>query len=236
MYMDETKIMMIVAFVVLGLYLLIIGLGIASYIMKSLSLYTIANRRQVKNPWMAWVPVANYWLKGSVVDDYDEQNGMKRKWRVVLLVLSLLSTVGLIVVYIAMFLWIFSMTAQYSYSYLGPEVTEMIGGLIVVYAALIVVALVAAALQTCNAICLYKIFESTVPEKSLKYMLLSILVPLAEAICLLKCRHQGYSKELVYPGEMPEMMQEINVPTYMPETKVEEVSVEKDVEEDEPQS
>ena len=46
-------------------------------------------------------------------------------------------------------------------------------------------------------------------------MLLSILVPLAEAICLIRCRNQEYSKELVYAGVMPEMMQEINVATYL---------------------
>ena len=45
----------------------------------------------------------------------------------------------------------------------------------------------------CQYICLFKIFESTVPEKAVKYLLLSILVPLAYPICLMKCRNKGYS-------------------------------------------
>lgn len=217
MYMDETEIMLIMVFVVLGLYLIIMGVGIASYIMNSLSLYTIANRRQIKNPWLAWIPIAALWIQGSIADDYDEQNGIKRKWRVVLLTLSVISTIGVIIVYVAMVLWMLVMAAEYSYSYIEPDVPEIVGFIVMLYGALILVILVASALQICKAITLYKIYESTVPEKSLKYMLVGLLVPLAESICLMKCRKQGYSKELVYPGGMPEMMQEINVPTYMPE-------------------
>ena len=42
-------------------------------------------------------------------------------------------------------------------------------------------------------ICTFKLFESTVPEKAVKYLILSILVPLASPICLFRCRNQGYS-------------------------------------------
>ena len=32
---------------------------IAAYVLTSLALYTVAERRGLKNPWMAWIPVLN---------------------------------------------------------------------------------------------------------------------------------------------------------------------------------
>ena len=231
--MAETEIMMIVAFVVLGLYLIVLGLGVASYIMNSLSLYTIANRRLIKNSWLSWIPIANSWIQGSIADDYDERNGIKRKWRIVLLTLSLISHVGIIIAHVVLILSLGVMAV--GTSYIEPELIEILKPFLAFYGILFLVVLVAGALQMCKTICLYKIFESTVPKKSLKYMLLSLLVPLAESICLMKCRKQGYSKEVVYSEVMPEVMQEINVPTYMPEKEptmeTEAVSLEEVVEE-----
>jgi len=52
--------------------------------------------------------------------------------------------------------------------------------------------IIATALQIITYICFFKIFESTVPEKALKYFLLSLLLPLAQPICLFLCRNKGY--------------------------------------------
>ena len=81
--MAFTSMMLAVVAVVL---LICSMVGIASYVMTSLSVYTIAKRREINNPWLAWIPVANYWIVGSIADDYDEKNGIKRKWRLHLLI------------------------------------------------------------------------------------------------------------------------------------------------------
>lgn len=187
-------------------YLVVIGVAIANYIMSSLAIYKLASRRKISNPWMAWLPFANDWIVGKITDDYDERNGMKRKWRVVLLVLSLISVIGLVVTYVSMIVWMFNITAQYEHS--EPPVDEIFGGMIFVYVVLIVVALVATAYTFCKAICIYKIFESTVPKKSVKYMLLYLMVPLAGAICLLKCKNKGYPEEIMQDAECLVMVQE----------------------------
>lgn len=176
--------------IVLLLYLVIMGIGLASYIMNALALYKIADRRQIPNPWMAWLPFTSDWLIGNIVDDYDGRNGIKRKWRVLLLTLSLISVVGIIVVYVGMIIWMLRISITYAYS--EPPIAEMLGAMIVMYVALIIFALLATAHSFCNAICIYKIFESTVPEKSVKYLLLYLLVPLAGPICLLRCKDKGY--------------------------------------------
>ena len=45
-------------------------LSIAGYVLTALALYTIARRRGLKNPWLAWIPVADCWLLGSLSDQY----------------------------------------------------------------------------------------------------------------------------------------------------------------------
>jgi len=56
--------------IVLVSYLLTFVLTIVMYILQSLGIYTIAQRRGIRNPWMAWLPVTNMWILGSIADQY----------------------------------------------------------------------------------------------------------------------------------------------------------------------
>lgn len=199
---DEEKTAILITCIVLVIYLFALGIGLANYIMRSLALYRIASRRQVPNPWLSWVPVASSWLIGNIADDYDERNGIKRKWRVVLLTLSIISIGGIVIGYIGLIAWMVTMTIDSRLSYVG-NLTGMITSVIVIYIFIIIAAVVAMAKSFCEVICTYKIFESTVPEKSVKYLLLYLLVPLAGSICLLKCKEKGYSKEIIPAAGYP---------------------------------
>ena len=46
-----------------GAMLMCMGLGmvlsVACYVLEALSLYTIAQRRGIRKPWLAWIPVVN---------------------------------------------------------------------------------------------------------------------------------------------------------------------------------
>ena len=192
------------AVAMLVMYLLAFGFLIASYIMTSWGLYSIASRRQISNPWLAWLPIGNYWIMGSIADEYDGRNGLKRKWRMTLLILEIVVVVATIVCIVAFFVSIFSFALQVEL--IEADVYDAFDAIIPIYIAAILVAVVATALQALYMITLYKIFESTVPEKSVKYMLLSVMVPLASAICLMICRNKGYPN----PGEMkmPVVIQE----------------------------
>ena len=44
--------------------------SIAAYILTAIAIYTVSRRRGLRNPWLAWVPVANVWLLGSLSDQY----------------------------------------------------------------------------------------------------------------------------------------------------------------------
>lgn len=190
---------------IIFLYFAIIAIGIINCVLTSLSLYTIADRRQIPNPWMAWIPFAGSWLIGNIVDDYEARNGFQRKWRMVLLVLTVLPWVLFMLVYAILFAVMISMIPQMQYmTPTSPEtVASMVTLIVPIYVLLIAVMIAMFAGEMCKVICMYKIFESTVPQKAVKYILLYLLVPLAGPICLLKCRRQGYEKPRMYYGMPP---------------------------------
>lgn len=66
--------------------------GIASYVLTSLALYTLASRRGIRKAWLSWVPVLNVWIVGSLSDQYRYVvKGQVKSKRKILLTLKLLS-------------------------------------------------------------------------------------------------------------------------------------------------
>ena len=179
--MGKVEVLAIIA--IFGVYLLAIGLGIANYVMESLSLYTIAKKRKIKNPALSWIPVASSWIIGCVTDELESDRGIDRKWRKILLTMSLVLVAMLVILYVAIISVVLIVTIMQS----GYNTTA-IAIFVCYYIALIIMMIVSVALGVLEYICRYKIFESIVPEKAVKYILLSVLVPLASAICLMKCK------------------------------------------------
>lgn len=77
-------------------------LSIGSYIFLAVGLYTMAKRRGIRNPWLAWIPVANMWLLGCLSDQYQYvalgQQKNKRKTLLALeIVVLVLSTIVIVI-------------------------------------------------------------------------------------------------------------------------------------------
>ncbi|MBE6605415.1 MAG: hypothetical protein E7635_00035 [Ruminococcaceae bacterium] len=203
--MPETTALAI-GFGVVIFYLVVLGLAIASYVLQSLSLYGIAKKRDIKCAWLAWVPVAINWIIGSVVDDFDSQNGHKRKWRVTLITLSVIVLVGLIAIYavaIAMAVAMAMSGQMYDPSVYDPMVTKFVGFGIVMYVFFFAITFAVVLLQAISYICMFKIFEFIVPKKAVKYLILSFIVPLAYPICLLKCKDICPEKQVHVTPSVP---------------------------------
>lgn len=69
---------------ILVVYVVIIAFSILSYVLQSLGMYTIAKRREIKKPWLAWIPVLSGWTLGSIDDQYQYvakgKTTNRRKW------------------------------------------------------------------------------------------------------------------------------------------------------------
>lgn len=75
-------------------------LGIASYVLTSMALYALSDRRGIRHAWLSWVPVLNVWIIGSLSDQYryvvKGQYKSKRKALLILKFLILLLSAVLI--------------------------------------------------------------------------------------------------------------------------------------------
>ncbi len=173
-------------------FLGIFGVCIADYVISSLGLYKLAKIGQVKYPWLSWIPGVNYWTVGSIVDGYDKENGIKRKWKIVLPVL-----LAICLVFVAFYIVALGEMAEEMID--GPYRNNAEFGMSIagMYLWAIVGGLSGSALMGCQMVCLFKVFETNAPEKAVKYFLLSLLVPLAEAICVLKCANKACLDEKV---------------------------------------
>ena len=68
--------------------------GITIYIFESIGTYTIAKRRGLKNPWLAWIPFANFFMFGSIADDCNQKlSGKKTNNKQLLLWLGVASKI-----------------------------------------------------------------------------------------------------------------------------------------------
>lgn len=56
---------------VYGIYaIVLLGGFVAIYVLQSIGLYSIAKRRGIHHPFLAWIPVGNAWVIGSISDQY----------------------------------------------------------------------------------------------------------------------------------------------------------------------
>ncbi len=193
-------IMMIIGIVIVAvIYVAVFTVLIADYIMRSIAYYTMAKCVGIKKPWLAWIPVASYWLRGAVVAKFEGRKGIKREWHKVLLGLALICVVTVVFIYIFMIVLFIIIELN-----LAPRLvaTGGVGTIIALYIFIFVAALAVTALRGCYTICCYKLFEEIMPEKAIKYIILSLVVPLAGSICLLRCKDRVFEMYTAYVQQM----------------------------------
>ncbi len=157
------------------------AVSMASYVLYSLGLYTIADRRGIRHSWLAWIPGGNLWILGSISDQYQYVvKGKIRSRRKLLLGLG----VGLVVIYVA---WIIALIS-------GLIASEgvMTGGavasiLLAVLGALVLLGL-AITLAVYQYVCLHDLYHSCHPSNGVLFLVLSILFSVTMPIFVFVCR------------------------------------------------
>lgn len=149
--------------------------SLAIYVFTALSLYTIAQRRGLHCPWLAWIPVANLWLMGSLSDQYRYLTlGQVKHKRVVLLVLEVV-TLALTGGLVGTVFWCVASNAW------APAIITM------VIVALLVGG-VALARTILGFMALYDIYASCDPQNATVYLVLSIFFKFLRPIFLFVIR------------------------------------------------
>lgn len=171
--------------------------GIVSYVLTALALYTIAKRRGIHNPWLAWIPVANYWLIGSLSDQYQYvvkgRNCSKRKWLLILEIVSF-------VLVAAMLFFLGSMLVQMIAAAMGNSgetylMNIVMGSLMRILGVCLPLLGIGIAVAIIYYMALYDIYKSMDPANSVLFLVLSILFGVTQPFFLFFNRN----KELGMP-------------------------------------
>ena len=201
------------------------GLGVIVYVLQALALYTIAKRRGIKKPWMAWIPLVNVWILGSISDQYQYvvKRQVKNKRKVLLgLNIAMAALIVLLIVAIVWLIVALIMTGvsmelfsdgNMPGSNLDAVALDALAdeiGVLLLICLLALPLLVLSIMQTVYFyIAMYDVFCSCEPKNSTLYLVLSIVgnvvVEGAYCIFLMLCK----DKDLGMPPRKPEIVDEI---------------------------
>ena len=149
-------------------------LSCAGYVLSAAAIYVIARRRGLRKPWMAWVPVLNVWLLGSLSDQYQyvvkRKNTSRRTWLLVLNILKPILAMGTV--------W-FTMEVlrQISFGVYLDDIWDLWLGMFGFGVPLTAVSIAAAVIRY---IALYDVYRSLMPENAVS----SAKPPSSNAFCM----------------------------------------------------
>lgn len=181
MYAMDDELATVFGIVYIIYYLFVIGLGIAGYVLSSLGLYTIAKRRGITNPWLAWIPVASSWIVGSISDQfrYVTRGQIKNK-RKILLALSIATVVAFVVFYAVIIVGAIGMSETAVVGGGEAALTEVFGLIAGMLGMALVIGGISIALLIVHYMAMYDLYSSVNPAYSVLFLVLSIIFNVTE--------------------------------------------------------
>ena len=176
-------------------------IGIAVYVLSALALYSMAQKRNIAHAWLAWVPVANVWILGSLSDQYSYVvRGQVKSRRKILLTLNILSALISTALFFLSFGSIARMLMKMADGLHDPMIMQMmLSGLMKAGGILMLVLPLTIWRKVLSFMALYDIYRSCDPQSAVMYLVLSIFFPVLEPIFLFVIRDQ----ELGMPPRRP---------------------------------
>jgi hypothetical protein len=168
-------------------------LSLAGYVFSALAIYTIAQRREINHAWMAWIPLINVWILGSISDQYRyiDRGEVKNK-RKVLLALNItncvLVVIGTIMVVVSI---VSTILAIDSGAYINE--VELLGKVLLSFLIFLPVAILGIVSFIIQAIALYDLYTSCDPANNVLYLVLSLIPALStitRPLFLFLCRNK----------------------------------------------
>ena len=195
--MDE-EILATVMAILLGVLGVVLLFAFVFWILSSLSLQAIARRRGIRNAWLAWIPVGNEWILGSIADQYQHLIQGKITARRKLLVWL---NVGYAMLIIANGL-VQGLTEAAAHT----EEQLMLWSLASMLISVARLAVSITALVFCH-MSNYDLYRSCNPKNAVTFLVLGIIFPITQPFFYLSCRKKDLGMvvpEIVTaPAEIP---------------------------------
>lgn len=183
-------------------------LSVGTYVLTALGLYTIAQRRGINKPWLAWIPVVNVWTLGCISDQYRYVvKGEKKSKRKVLIGLNIAQAVCVLVFFVLMIVMIVDMVGMATTNPSEQEViTAVLGSMGGVLLMIIPISAISLTTAIITYMALYDVYTSCDPRNNVTFLVLSILFSITQPFFIFFSR----KKDLGMPPRRPDPMQ------YMP--------------------
>lgn len=166
------------------LWLLMAAYYVVAYILHSLGLYSIAKRRGIHHPWLAWLPFGAGWILGSIGDQYlYVAKGKVRNRRKVLLGLEL----ALAATTIAMCVCLGVMVVM---ELVNGDPTEMVMPALLMMLFMVATMVLTIIYTVFWYIAYYNLFASCHPDNAAVYLVLGIFFPVTLPFFVFACRKQ----------------------------------------------
>ena len=153
-------------------------LGIALFVLKGLGLYRMAKGIGMSNSWLAFIPVANIYVLGSISQKYVKRDGTKSaKMGVILLLLyiaELILAIALLIFFVISVVAIIS-NAELAIETESQMTMEMFSSFIPVIALYFVLLAVAISYAVTFFVALWRIYSLYDGKNATVYLVLSIL-------------------------------------------------------------
>lgn len=214
--MNETEMEMFVMSYLISL-IFSLGISLIRYVFTSLGYYTLAKRRGINHPWLAWVPLGNMWILGSLSDQYRYvtrgQVTNKRKVLLGMDIAALAMAVLLMVLTVNIVIEAIPMMDQFNVSeaQIASVGVKALGMLAICFAVL-VLSIIAMVFMY---IAIFDVFRSCDPNSSVLFLVLTILLSIVYPFLVFACRNKdlGMPPRTVTPP--------VQQPVYNPQPPVE---------------
>lgn len=168
-------------------------IGIAIYLLESISVYKMAKSAEIKNPWLAFIPVANDWVFGTLAEKYKKKNGTKSaRFGIILPVLEGIVLIEAIALTIFTVISVKEITgyafdAVNTSAEMVPEQFMSLIPVIILYFALMAVAI---AYAVVFFIALWRVYSSFDKSNATLYIVLSVIFTISVPIILFIIRNR----------------------------------------------
>lgn len=171
------------------------GFLTVSQILPRVGLYTIAKRRRIRCPWVAWLPLGNQDMLGKISDQYQEKVRGRRThrcWTVPLLgclswIGQLVTTFLILLMLLYVLIMVFAAVFSLGLIFLNNSLEDLFGDLREPFVAMCIIGIVSACGMIMRYMALYDLYRSTTVYTT-KFLVLSILIPATEPVFIFLCK------------------------------------------------
>lgn len=169
-------------------------LSIVMYVFQSIGMYTIAKRRGIHHSWLAWLPMGDVWILGSIADQYQYVvKGNVRNRRKILLWLDIVMIALLAVftvVFIGFFINIIVNATRFEMMPENEVLNLILSPLLSSLGVILALWVIGIIFTVFYYICLHNLYASCDPENRTVYTVLSILFSVTMPFLIFACRNK----------------------------------------------